>query len=112
MKPTLEPKPIVFGPSFNWLAVLKDLAAGMPISDRDYAILFGLATQWPTCACSQLCQSLPRDPTGVPLDDQLSDLGIEFYWKVGRQKWRQALATFHKIEQRTEELLEEQNAPR
>lgn len=99
--------PLRFDESFNWLAVLKDLADGMPLSLDERSCLNNLAGQWPTCACGQLCGRLPKRfaPRWAPLDDLLYRLGLVFCHHVEDKEWRAALATFHRIEERTTELL-------
>lgn len=98
---------IKFDDSFNWLAVLKDLAAGMPITQGEYERLVKKAGAWPTCACGQLCSLLPRSgPLGEPEDACLWSWGLTFYQSVKHRDWKYAMATFHKIEARTAELLE------
>ncbi|HEX3818623.1 MAG TPA: hypothetical protein VHW03_10075 [Chthoniobacterales bacterium] len=98
-------KEIRFDESFNWLAVLKDLAAGMPISRGQHGELIDLAGNWPTCACGQLCAALPRLQDGCPADDETAWLGVGFFQQVRHARWSEALRTFHRIEARTEELL-------
>lgn len=96
---------IKYDESFNWLAVLKDLAAGAPLSRGEHLDLFVLAREWPTCACGQLCKQLPRDDAGRPLDHKLDRLGSRFFNAVGTKHWEEAIRTFQQIEARTEKLL-------
>lgn len=79
---------------------------------RDYAatpaeheMLRRLAEQWPTCACGELCEALPRDCSGAPVDYPLKVLGGNFYTEIKEGQWVEALATFHEIESRTAEIL-------
>lgn len=93
---------------FNWIAVLKDLAAGAQCSWRDSAKLEALAGSWPTCACGQLCQNLPRKSYGGPPEDPVLFVeGVDFSNRISAQNWRGALETFYLIEARTMELLKE-----
>ena len=94
---------------FNWLSVLKDLAAGTSISIQDHARLTRLAGCWPTCACSQVCADLPRNWDKSPKDHHLKMLGLRFYHNIEDSKWTEALNKFHQIEQRVEQLLNENN---
>jgi hypothetical protein len=93
---------------FNWFAVLKDLRAGRPIEREEWAKLSQMAGNWITCACGQLCQSLPRNNFGCPRDGKLAAYGTVFYHDIESCNWSKALQTMHKIEARTMELLERQ----
>ena len=93
-------------PDWNWLAILKDLAAGAPLNKRDYRKIASRAASWPTCACGQLCKDLPRTDSGVPVDHQLAVLGYYFAAAVKDRHWKLALATFHQIEARAIKLLD------
>jgi len=94
---------------FNWIAVLKDLAHGAPISRSERFKLKRLAGNWPTCACGQLCDALPRSATNAPRDGMLIGLGHIFYHQIDGAEWHKALATFYKIEDRTKILIESIN---
>lgn len=96
---------IHFDESFNWLAVLKDLADGMPLEEASFVLLLNKASGWPTCACGQLCRNLPRDGIGRPDDECLASYGADFYKMVQDKEWRKAITLFHLIEQRTDQLL-------
>lgn len=99
---------IKFDDSFNWLAVLKDLAAGAPLSDLEHAQLVSMAGQWPDCACGQLCAGVPRLPSLMPVDLRLRDLGHIFMLEIGLRCWKNAINCFRAIEKRTAELLSQQ----
>jgi hypothetical protein len=96
---------IVFNESFNWVGILKDLAAGSPLTQTDHRRLVDLAFGWPTCACGQLCKDLPRTMSGAPRDAHLVLLGQAFAGNIQREEWQWALDTFHRIEKRTTKLL-------
>lgn len=98
--------PIRFDDSFNWLAVLKDLVHGMPLPKAHHARLMSLARQWPSCACGQVCKSIPKHIDGYPDDVVLLQRGRFFYEFVAKQDWEGALQTFHHIEERTQFLLD------
>lgn len=95
-------------PGFNWIAVLKDIVAGAHVTFMDHITLLDLASNWPTCACGQLCKNLPKNRDGGPADIILALNGVEFYKHVSKMNWNDALHTFYKIEERTMELLEEE----
>lgn len=103
---------IAFDESFNWLAVLKDLAAGATFDGLDYQLLRARAGEWPTCACGALCRDLPKDELERPKDSLLRNLGVSFFEHVRTRNWTRALSTFHRIEARTQELLDEQQQER
>lgn len=91
---------------FNWLAVLKDLAAGAPCDGELRARLNDRANRWPTCACGQLCASLPRNLSdGSPVDSELHTLGSLFCGFVHGRSWIAAIETFRQIEERADYLL-------
>lgn len=78
-------------PNFNWIGVLKDLIAGAPLTDPDRIKIQNLAANWPTCACGQLCQVLPRNPDGKPKDHILEVLGRNFLGDIFNRDWKKAL---------------------
>lgn len=90
---------------FNWLTVLTELSDGKEITNSRYHQLSSMAGGWPTCACGQLCDALPRGQMGEPRDSKLRYWGAQFADQVDQKKWCLALATFQKIEARTTELL-------
>lgn len=90
---------------FDWLNVLTKLSEGQRITRDRYLQLCNMAGSWPTCACGQLCDALPRGEMGYPIDAKLRYWGSQFADHVDQKKWCLALATFQKIEARTTELL-------
>lgn len=92
---------------FNWISILKDLIQGAPITDQQHRKLVIFASKWPTCACGQLCASIPRRQSdNAPIDHRLVGLGTNFYHVVEKGEWRRALSIFYQIEERTQELIE------
>ena len=61
-------------PPFDWNAFL----AQDEFSNEELTDAMILAGEWVTCACGNLCLTLPRQHAGQPLDDDLADLGFEF----------------------------------
>lgn len=96
---------------FNWLIILKLLAAGAKLDPESSHSLTRRAGNWPTCACGELCKRLPRRnddysmSIGAPRDHTLYDLGLKFSGVVATEQWARALAIFRQIETRTAELL-------
>jgi hypothetical protein len=93
------------GSKFNWLTTLKALSDGESITPMQANTLAMRAGSWPTCACGQLCEKLPKIQDGCPRDGTLRQLGTDFYQYVQTQAWCQALATFYAIEERTADIL-------
>lgn len=70
------------------------------------------AAHWPTCAVGNLCEAIPRNPVGGPIDDRLVDLGRDFMREVENSAYGEdlpdaAIRTFEKIEKRASEILAE-----
>lgn len=102
MKPTFD----YHSPEFDWFAVLEWLCAnGNQITDGECWVLRRGADMWPTCACGQLCKSLPRAPDGRPLDDILLNLGLHFLSAIKDRDWKSALMELRWIEARAHTLL-------
>lgn len=99
------PKEAVMPVGFNWIAVLKDLVAGAPVTQYDHQLLIQLSERWPTCACGQLCKTLPRDVNGAPKDKKLRLEGYIFDRHIEAKRWKLALKCFYRIEARTAKLL-------
>jgi hypothetical protein len=121
--------------NFDWLLFLNKPVEEVKQIDVERANR--LSGDWPTCACGQLCQLLPRGEGNEPEDNVLYDLGIQFdsimaqyddatfayhssislgktsqqvYNKrVANGKRKKALAIFNKIEKRTIKLLSQLN---
>lgn len=66
-----------------------------------------LANQWPTCACGELCKSLPRGTLGEPRDEELYRLGMQFIYAIDDRYWESAKRILLQIEARTSQLLKE-----
>ena len=100
-----------FSEEFNWLAFLEQACA--PDAERvvpsERYRVGCLARSWPTCACGQLCKSLPRDAHGAPHDRELLRLGTKFHVLIYNRDWKSALELFHQIEERTAHLLNYSN---
>lgn len=67
----------------------------------------GRASCWPTCACGNQCDALPRDEYGRPTDFELAKLGGVFCANIAAHDLPAARATFARIEARSAELLAE-----
>lgn len=91
---------------FDWLTELEALSKGKWISIDQADELTHMSSDWPTCACGQLCALLPRDPNGAPKDKKLEELGMQFMSRIQDKHWCLALKTFKQIERRTAKLLD------
>ena len=68
-----------------------------------------LASGWATCACGQVCDVLPRELCGSPIDSIASMLGLNFFYQIQQRRWIVAKKTLDKIEARTTYLLKQPN---
>ena len=105
-----------FSENFNWVLFLSTPKMWGAENLEKAEIL---SNGWVTCACGQLCLSLPREEDGSPFDKNLYDLGIGFNANIiemrnivngrGLQRLseaaRKALDTLYRIEKRTTDLL-------
>ena len=81
-------------------------------SDLDWNWAHSLARKWPTCACGNLCDVIPRKKEGdyfgmggEPLDKKLTDLGLDFLNAIYAHNALSARITLHQIETRSAEIL-------
>ncbi len=67
--------------NFDWFDFLKlDIDQ---LSEDDFKAAVEMSGQWVTCACGQLCKSLPKyGPNNEPRDEELYDLGMNFMYGV------------------------------
>ena len=66
-----------------------------------------MSGEWVTCACGNQCSILDRDENGEPVDDELAELGSDFYYEVNDLEWKAAKLTLKAIEMRSAELIAE-----
>ncbi len=98
---------------FNWLAAL----SAPIIKEETWWDLDRRANKWPTCACGNMCAVIPRNQSsifggpGMPIDEQLKKLGIQFANQIQAKRKKDALKTFHAIEKRSLELIRVINKP-
>jgi hypothetical protein len=64
-----------------------------------------LSEDWVTCACGTQCEIIPRDVVGMPLDDKLRRLGLQFYTEIQLADWESAKDYLELIENRSSELI-------
>ena len=65
------------------------------------------ACSWVTCACGNMCDIIPRDGGGSPLDEKLDHLGVLFSQYIDEHNLDvdKAVKTLEKIEKRSEKLI-------
>jgi uncharacterized protein YdcH (DUF465 family) len=66
-----------------------------------------MAGEWVTCACGNQCNILERDNSGEPIDDELAELGSDFFYEVESLDWKSAKKTLKDIEKRSAKLINE-----
>lgn len=101
-------------PAFDWHLALDNPAI---YEDGELAMK---AEEWTTCAVGNQCAIIPRNPRTTddwrdikdapnrPCDDQLANLGIDFYDQVDDGRWDAAKETLAKIEARSAILIAEE----
>lgn len=92
----------------NWYDVL-DRWIKKQLTNSEKRTYIALACQWPTCACGNMCEIIPRGDTGAPHDFELSTLGHRFYIELSGNRPRKALDILHNIERRSAEVIREIN---
>ncbi|PRP68131.1 hypothetical protein [Nonlabens agnitus] len=73
-----------------------------------------LASEWVTCACGNQCHLIPREyinsnykHNGRPIDDDLAQFGLDFYWHLKMKRFDKAKIVLELIEQRSAQLIAE-----
>lgn len=105
MKPEEQVYAVVAGgEAYDWNDYLTRAIAGETSSLEDIHAI-NRSCSWVTCACGNQCSIIPRDEDGEPLDKTLSALGIDFYEKVRRYKYKEAQGILKQIEKRSTKLI-------
>lgn len=94
---------------FNWYTELDKAILNEP-NEAEWDDLNDMSGDWVTCACGQLCNSLPRAKGGRPEDSELCELGINFAKSVHKKDWKLAYKDLDRIEARTAFLLAENSS--
>lgn len=89
---------------FDWYEELYAAILKEP-TKAEWKVMEAIASSWVTCACGQLCKDLPCHHNGSPLDDEAHNLGMKFYDYICYKRWKDAIGTLDKIEERTAYLL-------
>ncbi len=98
-------------PTPYWTKVIEEArerhATGVPPFTTEQK---ALSWEWVTCACGKQDSRIPRNEEGEPLDDELDNLGNEFYAAVDDDDIDKAEKYLAKIELRSAQILLEQRS--
>ena len=87
--------------AFDWNAFLnRD-----DITEQEWRDAQVRSMSWVTCACGNLCDAIPRFPSGIPEDPRLSELGSKFAGVVAMRDVAGCKYTLEQIEIRSGQLL-------
>lgn len=117
-KPDSSPKSAnPYNDNFCWFLFLEQ--PDNQITEDQIEEAYGKSTNWVTCACGQVCASIPRNKFNEPDDEILYELGMHFTCQIEDAKEQfyikdsfkncldDAKNILIKIEQRTIELLKQ-----
>ena len=91
---------------FDWNAFLNKKTR----TEEEWVEAAILADDWVTCACGNLCDSIPRlSFSGCPVDNTLRNFGSDFYDWITLKDLKNAKITLDKIEVRSAQLISEIN---
>lgn len=91
---------------FDWYEVIAKALVKEP-TELQHNRLITRASEWPTCACGQLCKALPRNKDKSPISDGLRFLGTSFYDNIHLRQWDVAKEIMDRIEEETIKQLKE-----
>jgi len=86
---------------FNWFEALKKKRKDI----HDWKLLQYRSNLWVTCACGNLCDIIPRDEIGSPIDWILRMLGYDFNTAIQKKYNKKALSILKLIEKRSTYLI-------
>lgn len=117
-KPDSSPKSAdPYDDNFCWFLFLEQ--PDDQITEDQIEEAYHKSTEWVTCACGQVCASIPRNQSNEPDDETLYELGMQFMFELQdareqfyiKDSFRNCLNyakdILIKIEQRTTELLKQ-----
>lgn len=93
-------------PPVDWPAFIQRARNG-EVTEVWWMNAQSIAGDWVTCACGNLCASIPREPDGTPIDNYLAKLGAQFFIAVWHREPERMAGLLERIEHRAAELLEE-----
>ena len=91
---------------FDWNRFLDHAINKKEPTQREWRKAVSLAQSWVTCACGNQCSILPREKDGEPVDQELSQLGLEFAWNIQSKEWTYAYKILQKIEKLSAKLIQ------
>lgn len=90
---------------FNWNKALNE----KNIPYKKWKKMAKLSNKWITCACGNQCSIIPRCPiSGSPIDNDLHDLGVDFYFSICKRLKKRSISVLKKIEERSAQLIEQE----
>ncbi len=117
-KPNSSPKSAdPYDDNFCWFLFLEQ--PDDQITEFQIEEAYDKSTKWVTCACGQVCASIPRNQSNEPDDETLYELGMQFMFELEnareqfyiRDSFKKCLNDAKdiliEIEQRTAELLKQ-----
>ncbi len=93
--------------AFDWRKALK---RAISRKQKKSPSLEEKSKSWVTCACGNQCSVIPRGHRGAPRDGILNDLGVLFFQNIEGGKFKEALVTLDRIEERSIKLIKVINA--
>jgi hypothetical protein len=97
------------GESFDWNKFLKNaIRRKTPMDMEEHYKAIDRSKSWVTCACGNQCSIIPRDSVGAPIDNDLADLGKQFFWDIKNENWTKAKNTLRQIEIKSIQLIQEE----
>jgi hypothetical protein len=102
------------GESFDWNKFLENaIRRKSPMDSDTLDDVIDRSQNWVTCACGNQCSIIPRhkdddyEDDDAPIDEELNQLGVQFYECVKDQYWVEAKMTLKDIEARSATLIHE-----
>lgn len=98
---------------FDWNKFLDRAIKGKTTEDENIEAE-NLAQSWVTCACGNQCAIIPRHPCdsiapeGTPMDEQLAELGQEFFFAIEDEDFKSAKHILKRIEKRSAKIIEQE----
>ena len=88
---------------FNWNEFLNKTE----ITEYEWNEAFELAEDWVTCATGNLCDCIPRNESGGPIDNKLRNLGRNFFEAINTKDIELAKNILADIEKRSSKLIKD-----
>jgi len=96
---------------FDWWKALDNPP---DLEPAQHWVLMRRSADWVSCACGNQCAIIPRTNSpgmiGVPVDQELRQLGYDFHANICRGGWGSAKSILKEIEARSTILIQEELA--